>query len=67
MGSISRHITPLVIHSLGGGHTHINIQTFMDRSSYKKPGEPGLTKIVDYRELFIQTNNSDRTLTEPAI
>ena len=41
MGSISRHITPLVIHSLRGGHTHthksINIQTCVDRSNYKKP------------------------------
>ena len=47
MGSIS-HITPLVIHSLGGGHTHINththththinIRTFADRSNYKKLG-----------------------------
>ena len=37
MGSISHHITPLVINSLGGGHTHI--QTFAaDRSNSKKPG-----------------------------
>ena len=27
MGSISRHIMPLVINSLGGGHTHINTHT----------------------------------------
>ena len=38
MGSISHHITPLVIHRLGCGHTHINIQTLADRSNYKKPG-----------------------------
>jgi len=25
-GSISHHITPLVINSLGGGHTHARIQ-----------------------------------------
>ena len=27
MESISRHITPLVINSLGGGHTHTHTQT----------------------------------------
>ena len=27
MGSISRHITPLVINSLGGGHTHTRKHT----------------------------------------
>ena len=27
MGSISRHITPLVINSLRGGHTHANTHT----------------------------------------
>ena len=40
MGSISHHIMPLVINSLGGGHTHIHtrIQTFADRSNSNKPG-----------------------------
>ena len=48
MGSISHHITPLVISSLKGGHTHTckhthththtRIQTFADRSNSKKPG-----------------------------
>ena len=38
MGSISHHITPLVINSLGDGHTHARIQTFADRSNSKKPG-----------------------------
>ena len=28
----------LVINSLEGGHTHINIQTFANRSNYKKSG-----------------------------
>ena len=32
--------TPLVINSLGGGHTHTHIQTFVDRSNSKKPGAP---------------------------
>ena len=27
MAFISRHITPLVINSLGGGHTHANTHT----------------------------------------
>ena len=46
MGSISCHITPLVINSLGGRHTHTRkhththtrIQTFKDRTNSKKPG-----------------------------
>ena len=37
MGSISHHITPLVINSLGGGHTHTHA-TFADRNNSKKPG-----------------------------
>ena len=37
MGSISYHITPLVINSIGGGATHTDI------SNSKKPGAaPGL-------------------------
>ena len=49
MGSISNHITLLVVNSLGGGHTHI--LKFADRRNTKKPGAPrplaaalGLTK-----------------------
>ena len=45
MGSISHHITPLVIDSLGADthihthtHTHTHIQKFADRSNTKKPG-----------------------------
>ena len=41
LGFISHHIMPLVANSLGmdtHAHTHINMQTFMDRSNYKKPG-----------------------------
>ena len=40
MGSLSHHIMPLVVHSLGGGHTHKHtcIRTFADRSNSKKPG-----------------------------
>ena len=41
MGSISRHITPIVINSLGGGHTHTYANTHTDdphRINCKKPG-----------------------------
>ena len=31
MGSISHHIMPLVINSLGGGHTHVNTHTYAYR------------------------------------
>ena len=31
------HITPLVINSLGGGHTHTHTNV-ADKSNYKKPG-----------------------------
>ena len=40
--SYGAYIIPLVINSLGGGHTpkhtHTCIQMFMDRSNSKKPG-----------------------------
>ena len=52
MGSISHHITPLVINSLGGGHTHTH--TFADRSNSKKPGAPGL-KIIDFNMVWIRS------------
>ena len=56
MGSISHHITPLVVHSLGGGDTHTHthkhtcIQIFADRSNSKKPGwrVPGLKMFFTY-------------------
>ena len=42
MGSISPNITPIVINSLRGGHTHTHkhtcIPTFTNRSNSKKPG-----------------------------
>ena len=38
MGSISRHIMPLVISSLGGGHTHKHTYRCPHRSNFKKPG-----------------------------
>ena len=44
MKSISCHITPLVINSLGGSHTHIHVNTHTDdlhRINFKKP-VPGL-------------------------
>ena len=51
--SISHHITPLVIHSLGGGHTdtHTHSRIHPHRSDFKKPGArcgrhaPGLKTI----------------------
>ena len=46
MGSISYHIIPLVINSLGGGHTHTYTHTskhthtdYPHRINFKKPGE----------------------------
>ena len=52
MEFISRHIMPLVIDSLGGGHTHTQTHTHTDdphRINFKKPGAgrhaPGLTTI----------------------
>ena len=49
MGSISRHITPLVIQSLGGRqtHTHINMQTFVDVPACSQR-TPGLTIHKNY-------------------
>ena len=39
-GSISHHITPLVINSLGGGHSHTHTHKhtqITDKSNFKKP------------------------------
>ena len=36
MGSISHHITPLVVNSFGGRHTHI--YRHLHRNNFKKPG-----------------------------
>ena len=40
MGSISHHIAPLVISSLGGGHTHTHKHIYRrpHRNNFKKPG-----------------------------
>ena len=39
MGSISHHITPLVINSLRGRHTHTTTHTdIRGQSNFKKPG-----------------------------
>ena len=40
MASISHHITPLVINSLGGEHIHANTHTYRHphRNNFKKPG-----------------------------
>ena len=48
MRLISRHIMPLVINSLGSGHTHTRTHTNTHtndphRINFKKPGAPGLT------------------------
>ena len=54
MGSISCHITPLVINSLGGGDTHTHTHMHTDvhgQSNSKKSGAPGL-KILSQKFLF---------------
>ena len=38
MGSISHHIMPLVINSLGGRHTHMHTYRCAHRNNFKKPG-----------------------------
>ena len=44
MRSISHHITPLVINSLGGGHTHtcVSIPTFVDKAILRNQARAGL-------------------------
>jgi len=61
--SISHHITPLVIHSLGGGHTHTHAYSHRGQKQFQEtrctPAKgwrtPGLTKIVSYTyvEIFL--------------
>ena len=47
MGFISCHITPLIINSIRGGHTHthkhVNTRTYRrpHRNNFKKPGATG--------------------------
>ena len=45
MGFISRHITPLVINSLGGGHTHTSTHTHtyirLHRNNFKNQARAG--------------------------
>ena len=47
MGSISHHITPLVINSLGGGHTHVLMHT--DIYNFKKPGTRLVYITIQYK------------------
>ena len=61
MESISHHITPLVIDSLGGGHTHANTHTDDPHMfNFKKPGArrpartPGLKMKQDALSKLIQ-------------
>ena len=51
MGSISHHITPLAINSLGGGYTHkhTHIQTSTQKQFQETGRSPGLIKVVDYQ------------------
>jgi len=45
-GSISHHITPLGINSLGGGHAHTHTHKhthIADKSNFKKPGAPAFS------------------------
>ena len=54
MGSISRHITPLVIMSLEDGHTHTHTHTHKHtyrcphRNNFKKPGTAGVPGLKIY-------------------
>ena len=59
MGSISRHITPLVITSLGGGHTHTHTLRGQDQSKETRRAPatgqraPGLKAIVLQKYAFM--------------
>ena len=50
MGSISHHIMPLVVHSLGGSdtHTHTCIHTFTDRNQATGRHTPGLVNLANH-------------------
>ena len=56
MGSISHHITPLVINSLGGGDTHTSIPTFVDRSNSKKPALFNKIHANIHKQLYLVTH-----------
>ena len=69
MGSISRHITPLVINSLGGGHTHTRKHTYRRsrtgsiQETRRAPAAgrraPGLKKLL----MFLQKETSSTCAT----
>ena len=60
MESISRHIMPLVINSLGGGHTHMQASA---QKKIKKPDAPATgwrapgLKTINYYYNAIKTKN----------
>ena len=47
MGSISHHITPLVINCLGGGHTHTH--KFTDKAILRKQAHAWFNNSKNYR------------------
>ena len=55
MGSISRHITPLVITNLGGGHTDTHIHTLhRQNQSIDSRRVPGLKIILGLKLLVVK-------------
>ena len=67
MGSISRHVMPLVINSLGGGQTRI--LTFVDKAILRNQARagrtPGLTNSMPYTFSILDTNFSAKN--EPLV
>ena len=54
MGSISHHITPLVINSLGGGHAHARKLTCIQTSSQCTPGLINVKcKLITYDQVYL--------------
>ena len=63
MEPTSHHIMPLIIHSFGADtHTRKHIQTFADRSNFKKPG----LKMTDQFPSLISTTAGTPTYTSKA-
>ena len=56
IGSISCHITPLVINSLGGGHTHTHTNMHTDICRQSNSKKPGMRQPQPGRWLWVQDN-----------
>jgi len=52
-GSISHHITPLVINSLGGGHTHTHTHRYCGQKQFQETSHAGFSRHAPGLKTFL--------------